>query len=500
MAPIGQFKGLISVIVVAGIAVLIGLVIGSNVTQNNLVAEQSETASSRVINAETGHSPFVAVAQTVKPAVVNIAAKSVVEDKFHSVFEDDFWRRFFGMPPTPQPFKREVESLGSGFIITDDGYILTNNHVIRGASDIIVRLSDAKVATAEVIGADSESDVALLRIKADEPLPYLGLGNSDSILVGDWAIAVGNPFPQLGLDRTLTVGVISALGRSGLVFGGDENPTYQNYIQTDASINPGNSGGPLVDIHGNVIGINAAIVSPSGGNVGIGFAIPINLAKDVAEQLRKTGKIERGWLGILPEDIDATMAEALGLKGTSGVLIGSVEPGSPAEKAGLKVSDVIIEFNGKEVGAAQQFRFMVAEAGPGTKVEMKIIRDGATKTIATTLGNRGEYLSSATERSGQSEEKQAGWLGLSVRTFTQTDAQDMGVEYRPGALIDDIEPGSPADDAGMFAGDVILEIDYRRVENESDFSKVAKELKNYKKPILFLILRGSTTIHKAIRP
>ena len=295
----GQLKGLMAIIIVAGLATLVGMVIGSSYSSNDLIAQDKIAAGSpatnMMVNPTAGHSPFVLVAQEVKPAVVNISAKSMVEDKFHNFLDDDLWRRFFGLPPNQpnEPRMRRSESLGSGFFISSDGYILTNNHVVRDADDIAVKLSDTQEFRAKVVGTDAETDVALLKIDTNEKMPYLELGDSDSIMVGDWAIAVGNPFPQLGLDRTVTVGVISALGRSGLVFGPD-NPIYQNYIQTDASINPGNSGGPLVDINGQVVGINSAIVSPSGGNIGIGFAIPINLAKKVSEELKKSGSISRG--------------------------------------------------------------------------------------------------------------------------------------------------------------------------------------------------------------
>jgi serine protease Do len=504
MRSLGHFKGLFAVIIVAGIAVLMGMVIGSNYTSNNLIAQDNTTsATPQVVNTyldpNTGHSPFVAVASEVKPAVVNISAKAMVKDQFHSFFDDDIWRRFFGLPPEGpnQPRMRQSESLGSGFLISTDGYILTNNHVVKDADDIIVRLSDTQEFKAKVVGTDSETDVALLKIDADETMPYLTLGDSDSILVGDWAIAVGNPFPQLGLDRTVTVGVISALGRSGLVFGQD-NPIYQNYIQTDASINPGNSGGPLVNIHGQVVGINSAIASPSGGNVGIGFAIPINLVKKIADQLKATGSISRGWLGILPADIDNNMAEALGLSKPGGVLVESVEPDSPAEQGGLKRGDVILDVDGKAVKDAQGFRFMIADAGPGAKVKMKINRDGDIKNLTFALGDRSKFLEVAS--GDTTRETENTWLGLDVSTLTKDDADQMGIEFTPAVIINSVEPASPADDAGLFRGDLILEVNHVRIESKSDFLDEAKKLKDREKSILFLIKRGNVTLHKAVKP
>ena len=497
-------KGLFVIIAVAGIAALMGMVIGSNYSSNNLVADDQTTTLTpatpgQPIDAGAKHSPFVYVAQKVKPAVVNISAKSMVEDKFHTFFDDDIWRRFFGMPEqTPEePRMRRSESLGSGFFISDDGYLLTNNHVVRDADDIIVRLSDTQEFKATVIGSDAETDVALLKIEADEKMPFLELGDSDSIMVGDWAIAVGNPFPQLGLDRTVTIGVISALGRSGLVFGPD-NPIYQNYIQTDASINPGNSGGPLVGIDGQVVGINSAIVSPTGGNIGIGFAVPINLAKKIAEELRTTGSISRGWLGILPNDIDKNLAEAMDLKSTEGVLVESVETNSPAEAGGLQIGDVILEVDGKKVAGAQEFRFIIADAGPGKKISMKINRKGDIKNLNFTLGDRSEFLEVAATDDTQKTENS--WLGIKVSSFTRDMAERMGLDYEPGVIIDSIDPASPADDGGLFKGDLIIEIDNQAITGKSDFFKVADGLKDRKKSILFLVKRGSRTLHKAIKP
>jgi serine protease Do len=504
MKNLGSFKGLLVVIIVAGIATLMGMVIGSNYTSNDLAAgEKPAVTTAPVFNnyfdQATGHSPFVAVAQRVKPAVVNISAKAMVEDKFHTFFDDDIWRRFFGMPPGSQnePRMRKSESLGSGFFISPDGYILTNNHVVKDADDIIVRLSDTKEFKAKIVGADSETDVALIKIKADEEMPYLELGDSDSILVGDWAIAVGNPFPQLGLDRTVTVGVISALGRSGLIFGQD-NPVYQNYIQTDASINPGNSGGPLIDIKGRVIGINSAIASPSGGNVGIGFAIPVNLAKRISDELKSSGMVSRGWLGILPADIDNNMAEALGMAKPEGVLVESVEDDSPAEEGGLQVGDVIIEVDGQKVKDAQQFRFLIADAGPGTEVRMKVNRDGDNKSLKFKLGDRSEFLNIAASSDENKSAKK--WLGLDVTTLTSRDAERMGIEFEPSVIIDSVEPGSAADEAGLFQGDLILEIDHQRIQSRDDFIDQAGRLKDRTKSILFLIKRGNRTLHKAVKP
>ncbi|MFQ6078681.1 MAG: PDZ domain-containing protein, partial [Thermodesulfobacteriota bacterium] len=299
-------------------------------------------------------------------------------------------------------------------------------------------------------------------------------------------------------DRTVTVGVVSALGRRGFSFGG-QGPSYQDYIQTDASINPGNSGGPLVDIRGRVIGINSAIVSPSGGNVGIGFAIPINLAKPVITQLISSGTVERGYLGILPQEINRDMAEAMNLSTTEGVLVSEVTQDSPAEKAGFKVGDVITEFAGTRITDLTQFRLLVASQKPGRHVEVKVLRDGKTKTIKVKLGDRAQYLGLAsTERGGPREEEY--WLGIEVVTMTRELAQQYNLKYLPGVLIVAIQPGSAADDSDLRRFDIIVEINQKRVENRGDYDSIAKSLKDRRKPISFLVNRQGLNQFVAVRP
>jgi len=505
-----QLKSVIWVLAIGAIFMLAGLIIGSDISIPDKLKAGS-TSSQKEVTADDhsseimptyGHSPFVFVAENVKPAVVNISAESITEDKYHSFMDDDFFRRFFGMPednPRNRPRMRKSESLGSGFIFSENGYILTNNHVVEGAEKVTITLSDQHRYKAEIIGADQETDLAILKIEADHKLPIIELGNSDSILVGDWVMAVGNPFPQLGLDRTVTVGVVSAKGRKGLMFGG-EMPAYQNYIQTDASINPGNSGGPLVNLRGEAIGVNSAIASPSGGNVGIGFAIPINMAKQIAEQLKNTGSVSRGYLGIYPQDITPELKEANELRSTDGILVAQVDKGTPAEKGGLKVGDVITEFNGQKVVDAQQFRFLVADAGPNAETIMDVWRNGSEKKLKIKLGDRAEFVTApptTDEQSGQAEK----WLGLDVETPTRMNTEPYGIEQTPGALIVGVEPGSPADDAGLEAGDIILSIGGNNIESAEDFHKIADgELKESSRPISFYISRGSQKIFVAVIP
>jgi serine protease Do len=370
--------------------------------------------------------------------------------------------------------------------------------VVKDAEKVTVTLSDQHRFKAEIVGADSETDLALLKIDPDHDLPTIAIGDSDSILVGDWVMAIGNPFPYLGLDRTVTVGVVSAKGRKGLIFGGDM-PSYQNYIQTDASINPGNSGGPLVNLRGEAVGVNSAIASPSGGNVGIGFAIPINLAKQVAEQLKESGIVSRGYLGIYPQDITHDLKEANGLPSTDGILVAQVDGGTPAEKAALKVGDVIVKFNDIKITDAQQFRFLVADAGPGSKARMEIWRNGSYRNIEVELGDRMDYVD-AGRPSTEKGEEDSEWLGLEVETPTAANTERFGVEVMPGALITSVIPGSPADDAGLRAGDIILKVGGRDIEDAGDFFEVADDLRGSSRPISFYIGRGVSKIFVAVIP
>ena len=503
-----QFKNVVWILAIGGIFMLAGLIIGSDITIPEKLKAEAKSgqpveprASDDAVIPASGHSPFVYVAEKVKPAVVNISAESMTEDRFHSFMDDDFFKRFFGLPDDnrpDQPRMRRSESLGSGFIFSEDGYILTNNHVVENAEKVTVTLSDQHRYKAEIIGADNETDLAILKIETDYDLPVIRLGDSDSILVGDWVMAVGNPFPQLGLDRTVTVGVVSAKGRKGLMFGGDM-PAYQNYIQTDASINPGNSGGPLVNLMGEAVGVNSAIATPSGGNVGIGFAIPINLAKRVSEQLRESGTVSRGYLGIYPQDITYDLKEANGLPSTDGILVAQVDVGTPADKGGLKVGDVIVKFNGQNVLDAQQFRFLVADAGPGAEIAMDIWRNGEIKKQKVKLGDRAAFVTAQSESDGINPDNRD-WLGLRVETPSSANAEQYGIEAIPGALIVFVEPGSPADDAGLFVGDIILSIGGAEIKDAGDFYKAAENHKDVAKPISFYIKRGAQKIFVAVTP
>ncbi len=480
---------------------LLGIIAGAVITARFHAAETASAAPS-LVN-EEGESPFVKVAEEIMPTVVNISTERIIKapDKefdFGGTPFDEFFKKFFEQFHPPFPEKQR--SLGSGFIFKRDGdyyYIMTNNHVIRNADKIIVKLSDKTEITGddvEVVGKDPLTDIAVIKIKAPgEDLPVAKLGDSDRIKVGDWAIAVGNPF---GFDRTVTVGVISAKGRSGLNI--PEGPVYQNFIQTDAAINPGNSGGPLVNIKGEVIGVNSAITSPSGGFVGIGFAIPINLAKHIADQLINVGKIERGYLGILPQPLTPELAKAYGLEKPEGVLVAKVEKDTPAEKAGLKEGDVIIEFNGKKVTDVESFRLMVAETPPGTKVKIKVIgEDGRERTLTARLA---KYPEEMVARLGGEEGSKVSWLGMTVVDAGSDEARKLGIKAKKGVVVIEVDPEGKASDAGIRVGDVVRKVGKFEIEDIGDFRKAKKIYSDYGKPIIIKVLRGGVPRFLAVTP
>lgn len=440
-------------------------------------------------------SPFVAVAKKVGPSVVNIRTRKVVEmrrQELQGPF-DDFFREFFGEMPRREAPRRNVEGQGSGFIIDKKGLVLTNNHVVAGGGELTVKLSDDREFMAEVVGADPRTDVAVLRLvdlKKDlAGSEVASLGNSDDIEVGDYAIAIGNPF---GLERTVTQGIVSFKGRSGLPIAGG-GPVYQDFIQTDASINYGNSGGPLVNIRGEVIGINTAI-NPAGQ--GIGFAIPINMARGVAGQLIDKGKVVRGYLGVVPQEVTPELAEGLGLKGrTSGVIVATVQEETPASKSGLEQGDVIVRFDGKDVSSVDKFRQMVAETKVGAKVEMVVVRDKKELKLRATIGELPEETAAGPE--APKDDKP--WLGIRrVLAVNSAEAQQMGVREKQGVVIREVEAGSPADRAGLRAGDVIKKVDDRVVKGMDDYLSAAKS--GGSRPRVLLIKRGENMYFVAVKP
>jgi len=408
---------------------------------------------------------FTEVSSKVTPAVVNIRAERVrMVSRMQPLFEE-FFGDLFGRRRVP---KRE-QSLGSGFIISAEGVILTNAHVIEGAEEIKVHLADQRVFPGEVVGFDNKTDVAVVRIKSEQPLPVAVLGDSDRIRVGQWALAIGNPF---GLDSTLTVGVVSATGRANV---GIED--YEDFIQTDASINPGNSGGPLLNIYGEVVGINTAIVA---AGQGIGFAIPINLARQVAEQLITTGAVTRGWLGVTMQPLDPALAEAFGLEKVGGALITRVLPDTPAERAGLQRGDVLLTFAGKTVRGVRELQLLVASAPVGKGVPVEILRDGARLNVTVVISKRDEQRPPS-----KAVPDQGDWLGMTIREG------DAGLE------VSEVAPGSVAARGGIREGDQLLAIDRREVRSLAEFKRLSRNIRPGRTVVL-LVRRGETALYLAL--
>jgi serine protease Do len=430
---------------------------------------------------------FESAANKVSAFVVPIYAEQVVrtstqssEDPFREFFGNDFFKRFFGVPSQPQT--RTVRSLGSGVIVSADGHILTNNHVVAGANKLTVFLRGKRRLPAKVVGTDPLTDIAVVKIEA-EGLPTAVLGDSDKVKVGEWVIAVGNPFALL---RTVTHGIISATGRSSVGI-----TTYEDFIQTDAPINPGNSGGALADLDGHVIGINSAITSPSGGNVGLGFAIPINLARSIMDQLIAHGRVIRGFLGVSAQDIDPSLVGPLKLKDDNGALVSEVNPETPAARAGLKPGDVIIEFNGKPVNSSRDLSSLAAETAPGTRVKIVLFRDGEKLDLTATMAERPEATTQARPvKPGEGRGPTAEKLGLTVQTLTPDIAKQLGYSGEKGVLITDVTPGSAGDEADLKTGDLIKEVDRVRVTSAEEFVAVVRAAKSGQ-VLAFLVQRGT---------
>ena len=484
-------------ILVASLSAIFGILFASkmNWTEVGVANEDYKPAQQEKNYAltEYGESPFVAVAEMVKPAVVSISAERRAGTGIpFDIFDWGPFRDFFKNPNESSPRKQQkVRAGGTGIIISRDGHILTNNHIVEEADEIVVRLADDNEYEAEIIGTDPVTDVALIKIKARlKDNQVARFGDSDKIKIGAWAIAIGNPF---GLDWTVTVGVISAKGRGGLNIMGGAPEMVQNFIQTDASINFGNSGGPLVNIRGEVIGINSAINSQGQG---IGFAIPINMAKEVADQLLTHGKVSHGYLGMMPNELTSAKKEALGLdKDTRGVFVDMVEDDTPADEGGLKPGDVITEFDGQKITNVTQFRSLVASKEADDKVSALIIRDGSEMKLTFKLADRSEQLASADSRPLRSD----AWLGIHVINLNSPQARQLNVNLDEGVLVVSVDPDSPADDV-LREGDVIIEIDRRPVNNINDFNNIAKDLKDREKSILFRISRNGRKTFEVIKP
>lgn len=434
-------------------------------------APRLEVDETPVARAAGPHISFAPIVKKVTPAVVKIVVTAKASQNSPPGwfgFDDPFWRRFFGdrfgnPSPNPAPGRQfripRQFGLGSGVIITKDGYILTNNHVVDGADEVKVTLQDRRELTAKVIGRDPKSDIAVVKVEAQD-LPFVPMASSDKVEVGDLVLAIGNPF---GVGQTVTTGIVSATGRGNL---GIEE--YEDFIQTDAAINPGNSGGALVDVEGRLIGINTAIYSRSGGNQGIGFAIPSNLARNVMDSLVKYGHVSRGYLGIMIQDVTPSLAKAFKLPDASGALIGDVVSGGPADKAGLKNGDVVIEYNGKKVRDSRHLKLTVGETKPGSRVPVKILRDGVNKNLEVTVRDLPDDPKLA--QSSRSSDTDNGTLnGVTVSDLDARARRQFDIpESVKGVIVTDLEPDSAAAEAGLKPGDVIQEINRTPVKTAEE--------------------------------
>jgi len=432
---------------------------------------------------EGGRPPsFAAVARKTMPVVVNISTTAQRPVRSGDPIEE-FFNRFFGEATR----ENNQRSLGSGILISRDGEILTNYHVVRSADTIKVRLADQSEYEARLIGKDDRTDLALIKVrKSSGNLPFAKLGSSSQLEVGDWVMAIGNPF---GLEHTVTAGIVSAKGR---VIGAGP---YDNFIQTDASINPGNSGGPLINALGEVVGVNSAIFSQSGGNVGIGFAIPIDLAKKVIEQLRKHGRVIRGWLGVRAQEVTPSQALSLGLTRSPNemALVTEVAEQSPAAEAGIKAGDIIVEFNGKPAPRSHEFPSVVADIAPGQKVTLKLIRDKKEQTVTVKIGE----LTDEREASLHAEARDPD-LGLRVQRITPEVVRRLGLSSAKGVLVVEVQPGSPADQVGIEPADVIREVNQRPVTNVKEFERATRYGRRGDR-ILLLVQRGDNAVFFAVK-
>lgn len=473
---------------VIGLAFLLG-VVGLSVAHEKM-STNNPPASLKLANANEGPSrnSYAPVLKSVLPAVVNISSSKVVRGQSESSEETmPFFRQFFGGGDgegnfaLPQPRDHREKSLGSGVIISPEGYLLTNNHVVDGATDVRVTLSDKREFQGRVVGTDPKTDIAVLKIEASNLFP-ITIGDSAKAEVGDTVLAIGDPF---GVGETVTKGIISATGRGNL---GIED--YEDFIQTDAPINPGNSGGALINDRGELIGINTAIITHgSGGNQGIGFAVPSNLARTVMEEILKNGKVTRAYLGIFPQDVTPAIAKAFGEKDPNGVLVSDVSPNSPAEAAGLQRGDIILEVNGKPMTDSNQLRMTISMMQPGSEAKLKVVHGGSQRELTIKLR---ELPTEQAENNNQTDDRQRASAGIEVANLTPDLAQQLNLPATAtGVVVKRVNPSSPLADSGLREGDVVQEVNHQRVKNVSDFyNAMHKDATN---PLL-LVNRGGRTL------
>ncbi len=468
------------------IAVTAFLAWGIGMATPGILASRGTSPALAAMAPATGpENGFASLVERVSPAVVNIRVTKTDRMKLDFPEGEErfpfgpYFERFFGKLPPMQP--QPQQGAGSGFIISKDGQVVTNNHVVEGASEIVVKLADSEEYPATVLGRDSKTDLALLKIKPKKDLPTVTLGDSKSLKVGEWVVAIGNP---LGLSNTVTAGIVSAKGRE--IGAGP----YDDFVQTDAPINPGNSGGPLVNLRGEVVGINTAIAAQGQG---IGFAIPVDTAKLVVPQLAADGKVHRSWLGVSIQEVTPDLAKSLGMSEPRGALVSDVVADSPAEKAGIKKGDVMVEFDGKAVKASRELPRLVAGTPAGKDVTMKVVRDGKDLPLHGTLA-KAEDPKLADEKARSTPTR--GKLGLGLQEITPDLARSMGLKEGRGLVVTQVEPGSPAAKAGFQVGDVILEVNKQKVQTMRD-AKQALEKAGPEGRNLFLVKRGDAQLYVA---
>lgn len=442
-------------------------------------------AAAAVVSAGPGFAPII---DPVLPAVVSITSSRVVKTPQSPFFNDPFFQQFFGGHAPQAPQEQREHGLGSGVIVSPDGYILTNNHVVEKSTDIKVILSDKRQLSGKVIGTDPKTDIAVVKI-ALTGLPTVTLGDSSKLKVGDYAFAIGNPF---GVGETATMGIISATGRNGL-----EIEDYEDFIQTDAAINPGNSGGALLNARGELIGINTAILSGrSGGNQGIGFAIPIGMAKYVMDQILRTGKVERGYIGVGIQEVSPDLAKAFHVPPEKGALIGNVDPHSAGAKAGLQQGDVITELDGQPVTGPNDLRLKIGTMKPGTSVRLKVLHNGETHDVNVTLGEAPTKNPTGNQNNGT---EGGAMSGVEVQDLTSDIRQELGLSSSvKGVVVSGVAEGSPASDAGLQRGDVIQQVNRQPVNSVGDYDRLVRQAG--KQSVILLINRGGNTTFLVVQP
>jgi len=488
----GRIRPRLAIVLAVAVGILVGLVLALNWPTGaapQLATNSGTPATRGPVSFETGFAP---IARAVLPAVVTVTSTRIIraEASDNPLFEDPFFRRFFGGGGSQMPQERREQGLGSGVVVSGDGLILTNNHVVEGSSEVLVLFGENEEYHAKILGTDPQTDIAVLKVDKAKNLKPIVFGDSSKVQIGEFVLAIGNPF---GVGRTVTMGIISATGRGELGITG-----YEDFIQTDAAINPGNSGGALVDPEGRLVGINTAILSRSAGNVGIGFAVPVNMARGVMDQIVKSGKVVRGYMGVNIQDLTPAIRSAFKLSQDQGALISGVEKGGPADKAGLQRGDVVLSLNGQPVANSRDLRFRIASLRPGSTARLEVLRDAQRREINVTLGERPESAEeSPVSPEGESESSSSA-LGIQVQDLTPEIRQQLQLDAgTQGAVVAGVQPGSPAAEAGLTQGDVIQEVNRKPVRNVQELRQALTSA-GKDQPVLLLINRGGSTTYVAV--